>query len=62
LSGAFNVDLEYEPVPPSGVPHAAADGPMLSTALADQLGLKVVIRRKPTDVLVIDHMERATDD
>jgi uncharacterized protein (TIGR03435 family) len=62
LSGAFNIDLEYEPIAQSGVPDATADGPMLSTALSDQLGLKVVTRRRPTDVLVVDHVERPTPD
>jgi uncharacterized protein (TIGR03435 family) len=62
LSGAFNIDLEYEPVRPSGVPDATAEGPLLSTALVEQLGLKIVTRKRPTSVIVIDHIERPTED
>ena len=61
LSGAFNVDLEWEPLPPSGVPDATAEGPLLSTALADQLGLKVVTRKTQTAVIIIDHIEHPTE-
>lgn len=35
-------------------------GPSLVTALQEQLGLKLVARKEPVDVVVIDHIEKAT--
>jgi uncharacterized protein (TIGR03435 family) len=65
LGGRFDVDLTWssEPLRASGsnaAPGAAPpdDGLFLSTALQEQLGLKLVLRPEPIDALVVDHIER----
>jgi uncharacterized protein (TIGR03435 family) len=40
----------------------ATDSPSLSTALEDQLGLKLVSARAPLQVLVVDRISRPTED
>jgi uncharacterized protein (TIGR03435 family) len=68
LSGAFDLDLEWTPertalsadASPGAPP--ASEGPSIFTALQEQLGLKLDSRRGPVDVLVIDHVERPTED
>jgi len=70
LSGTFDVDMLYLPeFPVGGVPpdRLAFDPrfqgrPGLTTALREQLGLKVEATRGPVDVLVIDSVERPTPD
>ncbi len=49
--------------PPAGPPPAAASGdePTLVTALQEQLGLKLDARRSTVDVLVIDSIEKPTE-
>ncbi len=61
LTGTIDFTLEFAPlqVTPS-IAQPAADAPelpSLSTALLDQLGLKLEPQRGPVDVLVIDHVE-----
>jgi uncharacterized protein (TIGR03435 family) len=58
IAGKFDLHLEFEPN------NAAADepsGPSIFTALQEQLGLKLVPTKGPFDVLVIDHVERPSD-
>ena len=68
LQGSFDLDLDYAPSPPAGVaaaaPDAAAqsDAPSIFTAVQEQLGLKFESTKGPVDVLVIDHVERPTED
>jgi uncharacterized protein (TIGR03435 family) len=70
LAGDFNVDLTWTPdqPPPDGAPSAPdvpdvrSAGPSLFTALQEQLGLKLESARGPVDVLVIDHVDRPTED
>ena len=70
LSGTFDVDLLYLPeFPVGGVsPDRLAFDPRfqgrpgLTTALREQLGLKLEAARGPVDVLVIDAAERPTPD
>lgn len=68
LSGAFDFDLVYMP---DGSPSATSDSrdappgggaPGLSTALREQLGLQIAPRRELLDVMLIDRMERPSDD
>jgi uncharacterized protein (TIGR03435 family) len=69
LPGRFDVELTWTPeqAPPSAVTTVAPDaarsdspGPSLFTALQEQLGLKLVAERGPVDVLIIDHVEKAS--
>ena len=67
LGGRFDVDLSWssEPLRASGsnaAPGAASpdDGLTLSTALQEQLGLKLVRRPEPIDAVVVDYIERPT--
>jgi uncharacterized protein (TIGR03435 family) len=65
LDGRFDVNLTWssEPLRASGsnaAPGAASpdDGLTLSTALQEQLGLKLVLRPEPIDAVVVDYIER----
>ena len=67
LSGTYSAKLTWtpDPVPQSGGPDLPAsdpNGPSLFTAIQEQLGLKLESTRGPVDVLVIDHVERPTED
>ena len=57
LAGNYEFTLRY-----TNEPNATDDRPSLFTALEDQLGLKLVSDRAPLLVLVIDHIERPTED
>lgn len=41
-----------------GGPPATADGPIIFTAVQEQLGLKLDSGKRPVDVLVIDRLEK----
>jgi uncharacterized protein (TIGR03435 family) len=70
LTGFYEVKLIWTPdlfrgrTPPGGGPIMLngeaidPDGPSLSTAVSEQLGLRLESRKGPVDVLVIDHAER----
>jgi bla regulator protein blaR1 len=69
LTGLYTFDLTWTPdaLPSApGQPQTAnaADpgGPSLFTALQEQLGLKLESTRRPVEVLVIDRVERPTED
>ena len=64
LSGTYDIDLHWAiDVPLRGdTPPPPADGPSIFTAVQEQLGLKLESTRGPVDVLVIDHIERPTED
>ena len=53
LSGRYELLLKYSPTD-------AGDLPSLPTALREQLGLTLESIQAPTDVIVIDHIERPT--
>lgn len=55
LKGTFSVDLEWAEDPSS-------DKPSIFAAVREQLGLKLDFLREPVDVVVIDHVERPTED
>jgi uncharacterized protein (TIGR03435 family) len=65
LIGGFDFELEFTPDPSAagGQPPAVSDTtlPSLFTALEEQLGLKLVPERRPVEVLVIDRVERPTE-
>jgi len=60
LRGYFEVTLKFFDGPPER--RGINDDMDLFTALREQLGLKLVPEREPVDVLVIDRIERPTED
>lgn len=67
LDGRYEIALEWTPdraVPANGgaAPTAPSDKPSVFAALQEQLGLKLEPERGPVDVVVIDHIERPTND
>ena len=67
LTGNYSGSMTYTPdTAPRGVgpdlPAADANGASLFTALQEQLGMRLEPSRGAVDVLVIDHIERPTDD
>jgi uncharacterized protein (TIGR03435 family) len=56
LTGRFDLNLEWSP------DQVATDKPSMFTALQEQLGLKLEPEHGPVDVVVIDHIERPTED
>jgi uncharacterized protein (TIGR03435 family) len=69
LTGKFDLHIESTPALPESnadsslVPTPQADsGPSVFTALQEQLGLKLESTKGPVDVLVIDHVEKPTED
>jgi uncharacterized protein (TIGR03435 family) len=73
LTGNYEIDLTWTPEqlpqgrgdPPPGAPALSPidpNGPSLFTALEEQLGLKLESTRGPVDVLVVDKVERPTED
>jgi uncharacterized protein (TIGR03435 family) len=70
LSGTYDIDLHWTPAAtplqsdsPSSAAAAAtpSDAPSIFTAVQEQLGLKLDSTRAPVDVLVIDQVERPTE-
>jgi len=75
LAGKYSFKLEWTPeagegyapekVPPPASESPAfatgADGPSLFTALREQLGLRLEAQRGPVETIVIDHVERPSE-
>lgn len=66
LTGMFDIRLEFvRPFvlgPGGAVPNPDVDsGPTIFTALQEQLGLRLEPRRAPLDVLVLERVERLSD-
>jgi bla regulator protein blaR1 len=64
LDGGFDFDLEFTADPPAGAspaPSQNPDAPSIFTALDEQLGLKLEAVRAPVEVLVIDRVERPSE-
>jgi len=68
LSGEFDVDVTFMPDEPVRLNGGAAppslamtDRPSLMTAIQEDLGLKLEPRRRDLDVLVIDRIERPSE-
>ena len=63
LRGGYDLDLEFTPNTGGAPATAAVGGESLSlfTALEEQLGLKLRPARATVDVLVIDRVERPTE-
>lgn len=64
LEGVFNFKLQWireiatSATPPAG---ATPDGPSIFTAIQEQLGLRLHSEKAPVEILVIDHLERPSE-
>lgn len=74
LKGGYDFTLEWTPasgeggaellgLPQRAEPPAAGEsnGPSIFTALQDQLGLKLEQQKGPVDMIIIDHVEKASE-
>jgi uncharacterized protein (TIGR03435 family) len=65
LSGSYQVAMEFDPCPtqsgPEVTPPAPGGKPSLFTALPEQLGLKLVPSRTSRPTLIVDRLERPTE-
>jgi uncharacterized protein (TIGR03435 family) len=67
LAGAYDFTLTWTPeqMPnrPPGAPDVVIDpnGPSLFTAVQEQLGLKLEAQRGPVSMLIIDRLEKPTE-
>lgn len=67
LPGFWDFFIEYVPdgmadrKGPNGEPGPIMDGPSLTTALREQLGLKLEPVKGPVEVYVIDHVEKVSE-
>jgi uncharacterized protein (TIGR03435 family) len=74
LKGNYDFTLEWTPAPGEGSAEALglppraepprpgdSNGPSIFTALQDQLGLKLESTKGPAEILVIDHVERPSE-
>ena len=69
LTGPFDFEMHFTPneIPAAlrgtpSLPSVDPNGPSLFTALREQLGLRLEATTGPVDVLVVDRVERPTDD
>ena len=62
LQGLYDVKLKWEPDNLQAAPAGASpEGPSLTTALQEQLGLRLVSGKGPVEVLVIDSVQRPAE-
>ena len=72
LKGEFDIKVQWTPDqalqgPPVGVPpdvpqpRPDPDGPSIFTAFQEQLGLKLESQKGPVEVIVIDHVEKPSE-
>jgi uncharacterized protein (TIGR03435 family) len=63
VMGTFDVDLKWNPdeTAADGATAPSSDSPSIFTALQEQLGLKLDSAKGPVEVLVIDHVERPSE-
>jgi uncharacterized protein (TIGR03435 family) len=60
LKGSFDIELRFTPETLGPAPPDAC-GPSLYTALQEQLGLKLESAKGPVEVLVIDSVQRPSE-
>jgi bla regulator protein blaR1 len=58
---AFQLHWTKDAAQPGSTDSASADSPSLLTAVQEQLGLKLEPQKGPTEVVVIDHVEKPTE-
>jgi uncharacterized protein (TIGR03435 family) len=56
LTGNYDFDLEWSP------DQSSPDKPSIFAAVREQLGLRIDSERAPVEVVVVDHIERPTED
>jgi uncharacterized protein (TIGR03435 family) len=64
LTGLFDIHLEYSRDLPPGTPipdSSVAPKPDIFKALQEQLGLKLTPAKAPVEVVVVDHVDRPTE-
>jgi uncharacterized protein (TIGR03435 family) len=66
LKGNFDIHLEFAPdnaiaLAAQSSPNADLSGPSIFTALQEQLGLRLELSKGPIEVLIIDHVERPSE-
>lgn len=63
LSGNFDFSLEWSPesTNPQTEPLEPLPGPTFGSALSEQLGLKLSAETGPVDTLIVDHIERPSE-
>jgi uncharacterized protein (TIGR03435 family) len=57
LTGNYDFRIEFTPEAPS----FDATGPTFIEALKEQAGLKLVPEKRPIDIIIVDHVERPTE-
>lgn len=60
LTGNYDFGVEFVPESSPDVVQPDPNGPSFPEALGDRLGLKLVAKTGPVDVLVVDHIEEPT--
>ena len=61
LNGPFDFHLEFNRDDQAAVSSDASAGESIFTALTDELGLKLLPDKGPLEVLVIDHVEKPSE-
>lgn len=61
LQGRFSFTLKFRDNPNADIGGSDVSAPVLPTALQEQLGLALVRDNGPVDILVIDHIERPSE-
>ena len=61
LNGLFDFHLEFNPADRAAVSSDGSAGESIFTALTEELGLKLLPDKAPLDVLVIDHVEKPSE-
>jgi uncharacterized protein (TIGR03435 family) len=62
LEGLFAVTMRYQRIPPrADASPSPDDSPSVFTAIQEQLGLKLEPDKTQAQVLVIDHIERPSE-
>jgi uncharacterized protein (TIGR03435 family) len=61
LAGNYDFKLNFAPPDRMSDPSTAQDAPSIFTAVQEQLGLRLEAQKIPVESLVIEHVERASD-